>query len=159
MLVVMYILVTLEFLFSTSTALAALGGSKRQDRTSQLCAAWLSVAFVTIGLMAFTSISNVRETWPVCYGLGITRFDAHAPPETNMCIVTQSAVTTGLIAWIATILIGVLALLEFRADHKVGAIRLPTTGQEASPLSVQAVDAAAIDLEDSQVSRLTDRGA
>ncbi|KAK3361804.1 hypothetical protein B0T24DRAFT_640126 [Lasiosphaeria ovina] len=126
MFVVSCVLVALELLYSTGLAILMLARNKRHDSFTQLCSAWTSVVVFTLGLGAFASISVVRRTWPLCYSEGVTYFNPMLPPETNMCIVTQSAVTTGLIAWIATILLGIIAVFELKKDRQsYGAIRLP----------------------------------
>lgn len=56
---------------------------------------------LAVGIGMFTSISTVRQAWPLCYSTGYIQFSSYYPPETNSCIVTQNAVTTGLIGmWV-----------------------------------------------------------
>ncbi|KAK3368027.1 hypothetical protein B0H63DRAFT_490169 [Podospora didyma] len=125
MMLIACVLVTLEFLYSTGITILMLSRQKRPNSFGQLCSAWTSVALLTIGLGSFASIADVRKTWPMCHSQGIFEFSIYFPVELNMCIVTQSALTTGLIAWGATLLIALLAVRELKMDHGQGAIRLP----------------------------------
>lgn len=76
-----------------------LSRGKRIDSATEFCCTWTTLLLFTIGLGWFTSIKDVRATWPYCSRIGVTRFGNAYPVEANMCIVTQSAVTTGLINW------------------------------------------------------------
>ncbi|KAH7264630.1 hypothetical protein MRS44_012056 [Fusarium solani] len=118
------VLVTLEWmLFGTILALKADTGKPAiVDTSAQFACSCFSLFVYSIGLVAFTSIPTVRATWPYCYNMwGSNVYD---PPEKYFCIVTQNAVTCGLIAWIATMLVALLNLIQFRKDRAVGAIRL-----------------------------------
>ncbi|KAM7197422.1 hypothetical protein V8F20_006567 [Naviculisporaceae sp. PSN 640] len=119
------VLQSLEWIYYTSSSIIKLSQGKRIDSATEFCCTCMTLVLFTIGLGWFTSIKDVRATWPYCTGVGITRFGIHYPVESNMCIVTQSAVTTGLINWIASALLAVIATLEIRKDLGVGRIRLP----------------------------------
>jgi len=91
------VLLALEFVYTTGTTILRLKFNKRPDTFTNMCAAWASVGLFSIGLLGFASHKDVRQTWPFCYGVWFNnRFDA---VEKNFCIVTQGAVTCGLIAW------------------------------------------------------------
>ncbi|KAK4654997.1 hypothetical protein QC762_405618 [Podospora pseudocomata] len=129
--VVSCVLIALEWIYTTSSSLLTLSNGKRPDVFTQLCSTWMSVMILAIGLGILTSISTVRQTWPFCNGTGVTRFSSHYPPEINSCIVTQSAVTTGLITMVCSLLLAMLAVWETKKDLRTGRIRLPfSIGQD-----------------------------
>ncbi|RSL54916.1 hypothetical protein CEP54_009632 [Fusarium duplospermum] len=131
------VLVTLEWmLFGTILAFKAHTGKPALIGTStQFACSCFSLFVYSIGLVAFTSIPTVRATWPYCYNMW--RSNIYDPPEKYFCIVTQNAITCGLIAWIMTMIVALLDLVQFRKDHGVGAIRL---GDETGlPTDIDAV--------------------
>jgi hypothetical protein len=93
------VLVTLEWiLFGTILAFKAHTGKPAiVDTSAQFACSCFSLFVYSIGLIAFTSIPTVRATWPYCYDMW--RSNVYDPPETYFCIVTQNAVTCGLITW------------------------------------------------------------
>ncbi|KAH6874375.1 hypothetical protein B0T10DRAFT_567302 [Thelonectria olida] len=118
------ILVTLEWmLFGGSLAFQArTGKSSLVDTFTQFAFACFTLFVYSIGLVAFVSIPTVRATWPYCYNIWDNR--VFEPPEKYFCILTQTAVTCGLISWIMTMLVALLNLVEFRKDSGIGGIRL-----------------------------------
>ncbi|KAH6971153.1 hypothetical protein BKA56DRAFT_636074 [Ilyonectria sp. MPI-CAGE-AT-0026] len=92
------------------------------DTMAQFACACFALFVYSVGLVAFTSIPAVRPTWPYCYDMWNN--DVYGAPEKYFCIVTQTAVTCGLITWIMTLLVALLGLVEFRKDSGVGLIRL-----------------------------------
>ncbi|KAH7141104.1 hypothetical protein EDB81DRAFT_844076 [Dactylonectria macrodidyma] len=92
------------------------------NASTQFACACFSLFVYSIGLISFTSISTVRASFPYCYNMWDTsRYD---PPEKNYCIVTQNAVSCGLITWIMTTFVAILNLVEYRKDCGVGGIQL-----------------------------------
>ncbi|KAK4099859.1 hypothetical protein N658DRAFT_497840 [Parathielavia hyrcaniae] len=105
------VLAGLEWIYATSSTLVRLSQGKKIDSFTQLCGTWTSVVILAVGMGMFTSISTVRQSWPLCYSTGYIRFSVYYLPETNSCIVTQNAVTTGLIAmWVYPHIICVLGV-------------------------------------------------
>ncbi|KAM7203261.1 hypothetical protein V8F33_002252 [Rhypophila sp. PSN 637] len=125
------VLQSLEWICYTSLSLIKLSRGKRIDSATEFCCTWTTLLLFTIGLGWFTSIKDVRATWPYCEDIGVTRFGNYYPVETNMCIVTQSAVTTGLINWIASALLAIIASWEIRKDLLMGRIKLPVGARSA----------------------------
>ena len=103
------VLTALEFVYSTGKAILEIRLDKRPESLSNLCAASFSVVILLLGLVSFASIREVRQTWPICYG--VWPDSIYGSVEKNYCIVTQSSVTCGLIAWYAGVL-GVMMLYD-----------------------------------------------
>ncbi|KAK4160879.1 hypothetical protein QBC43DRAFT_324792 [Cladorrhinum sp. PSN259] len=92
------------------------------DSFTQLSCTAFSLFVYSIAFVSFASTPVVRDTWPYC--VNVWDNDIFAPPERYFCIVTQSGVSSGLVTWIATVLICLCAVVEVRKDRGVGAIRL-----------------------------------
>ncbi|KAK3984525.1 hypothetical protein QBC44DRAFT_387832 [Cladorrhinum sp. PSN332] len=92
------------------------------DNFTQLGCTSFSLFLYSICLVSFASTPVVRETWPYCYN--VWENNVYLPPEKYFCIVTQNAVSSGLVVWITSVLICLCAVIEVRKDRGVGAIRL-----------------------------------
>ncbi|KAH7144121.1 hypothetical protein B0J13DRAFT_675565 [Dactylonectria estremocensis] len=135
-------LLTLEWMFFGGIIAfrAQTGKPAPVDASTQFACSCFSMFVYSIGLISFTSIPTVRASFPYCYNMWDTnRYD---PPEKNYCIVTQSAVSCGLITWIMTSLVAILNLVEYRKDCGVGRIQLSDNTRlpsDADALSIQDV--------------------
>jgi hypothetical protein len=67
------------------------------DGAARLACACFSLLVYSVGLVAYTSIPAVQESWPYCAQIWNGYY--YQLPERYFCIVTQNGVNSSLLAW------------------------------------------------------------